>query len=156
MSCARPSSLSRTNSALRSSSAIVSIRSFAALNSASSRSTFTSRSAAEHSTPPPALGYRAGAPRKHSPVLWLWFTRPYLGATLPVGLLRLDGSVLLVDEELARLVAPRQFLGVGHRLSLGLVDARRSAGSLSLYFPPSVGVCRHDVGLPLANSLGNP
>src|SRR5215203_534312 len=64
MSCARPSSLSRTNSALRSSSAIVVIRSFAALNSASSRSTFTSRSAAEHFTLSPVLDYRAGAPRR--------------------------------------------------------------------------------------------
>src|SRR5215213_6282774 len=51
MSCARPSSLSRTNSALRSSSAISVIRSFAALNSASSRSIATSLSAAEHPTP---------------------------------------------------------------------------------------------------------
>src|SRR5829696_5527512 len=64
MSCARPSSLSRTNSALRSSSAIVLIRSFAALNSASSRSTFTSRSASEHSTLSSVLDYRAGASRQ--------------------------------------------------------------------------------------------
>ena len=54
-------------------------------------------------------------------------------ATLAVSLLRLDAPVLLVDEELARLVAPRQFLGVGHRLSLGLVDARRSAGPLDIW-----------------------
>jgi hypothetical protein len=75
---------------------------------------------------------------------------------LAVGLLRLDGPVLLVDEELARLVALRQFLGVRHRLSLALVDARRSAGPLDLYFPPSVGVCRYEVGFPLADPLGGP
>jgi hypothetical protein len=36
------------------------------------------------------------------------------------------------------------------------VDARRSAGPLDLYFPPSVGVCRHEVGFPLADPLGGP
>jgi Bacterial regulatory proteins, luxR family len=44
-------------------------------------------------------------------------------ATLAVGLLRLDGPVLLADQELARLVAPRQFFGVSHRLSFGLWPA---------------------------------
>src|SRR5918994_5371213 len=77
-------------------------------------------------------------------------------ATLAVGLLRLDGPVLLVDEELARLVAPRQFFGVRHRLSFGLVDASRSAGPLDLYLPSPVGVCRHDVGFPLGNPLSSP
>src|SRR5215212_1721042 len=91
------------------------------------------------------------------PALTNWFARPRTRAnTLPVGLLRLDSTVLLVDEELAWLVAPRQFLGVGHCLSLGLVDARRSTGSLDLYLPSSVGVGRHDVGLPLAHPLGSP
>src|ERR671920_2130760 len=52
MSCARPSSLSRTKTALRSSSAIAVMCSFAILNSASSRSIATFLTATEHPTLP--------------------------------------------------------------------------------------------------------
>jgi hypothetical protein len=43
--------------------------------------------------------------------------------TLAVGLLRLHHPVLLVYEQLAGRLAPRQLLGVDDRLALGIVRA---------------------------------
>src|SRR4028118_1734692 len=63
----------------------------------------------------------------------------------------MHGTVLLVDEQLARRPAPRQLFCVGYGLALGPVHTGGSARPLGLHLPPTVRVSAHVVGRPLAH-----
>src|SRR5688572_18385350 len=70
---------------------------------------------------------------------------------LLVGLLLLHlQPILLVDQQLAGCVSPRQLLAGGLRLGLGSVHAGGPVRPFGLHLPTSVGVGRDDVGLQLA------
>src|SRR5215207_4819989 len=55
--------------------------------------------------------------------------------------------VCLIDEQLARPLAPGEFLASGHRLGLRPVDAGGPGRFLGLDLPPSIGVGLDEVGL---------
>src|SRR5215211_9363566 len=58
--------------------------------------------------------------------------------------------VCLVDEQLARRLAPGEFLASGHRLGLRPVDARGLGRFAGLDLPPPVGVGLDEVGLQIS------